>query len=173
MQIETERLLLRQFTADDLDELSALYADPVVMRYYPQIYNREETRQRLDWIVTSYSTTGFSLLATMNKTDGKFMGRCGITLQEIDGTQLPEIGYMLHNRYWGKGYATEAAQALRDYGFTELDFEEIYSLIRPINMPSQAVAVRNAMTIRRNVMHANLDHHLFSIKRSEWLSLKN
>ncbi|HEY9775886.1 MAG TPA: GNAT family N-acetyltransferase [Planktothrix sp.] len=172
MQIETERLLLRVFTSDDLDELAALYADPVVMRYYPQTYNREETQQRLESTINGYSKFGVGLLATIMRSTGEFIGRCGITYQNIEGTPLPEIGYMLHAHQWGKGYATEAATTLRNHGFTELGLDEIYSLIRPVNTPSQAVALRNGMTIRRNVQHANLDHHLFSIKRSEWLSLR-
>ena len=138
------------------------------MRYYPQTYNREETQERLRWILDNYPVNGFGLRATICKEDNKFIGRCGITLQIIEGEPLPEIGYMLHSAYWGKGLATEAAKALRDHGFNEFKFDELYSLIRPINTPSQAVALRNGMSIRRNVMHANLDHHLFSIKRTEW-----
>jgi ribosomal-protein-alanine N-acetyltransferase len=172
MQIETERLLLRRFNQDDLGDLASLYGDQVVMRYYPQTYNLEESRQRLNNIILSYETGACGLLATILKEDGKFVGRCGILQQPIDDTPLPEIGYMLHTAYCGRGLATEAARALRDYGFLELEYEAMYSLIRPINKPSQAVALRNGMRLSRDVMHAALEHHLFCITRDEWMQLK-
>jgi ribosomal-protein-alanine N-acetyltransferase len=172
MQIETDRLVLRQFNQDDLDDLAALYGDPVVMRYYPQTYNLEETRQRLTVIISSYETDDCGLLATILKEDGTFAGRCGILPQHIEDEPLPEIGYMLHSAYWGRGLATEAARALRDYGFREFGYEAMYSLIRPVNKPSQAVALRNGMKLSRDVMHAALEHHLFCITRAEWLELE-
>jgi [ribosomal protein S5]-alanine N-acetyltransferase len=172
-KLETERLLLRAITENDFDDLAALYADPVVMRYYPKTYSREETKVFFTRILNGYSAVGYHLLATIYKPEGRFIGRCGIVRQEIEGEHIPEIGYMLHKDYWGKGLATEAARKLRDFGFSAFGFEQIVSLVRPINTPSQAVAKRNGMHIARDVVYAGLEHHLFCIKRQEWLAMQH
>ena len=166
--METERLLMRAFEESDLDDLARLYADPVVMRYYPKTYSRDETQVMLARILNGYKTVGFHLLATISKDDGRFIGRCGIVLQEIEGEKIPEIGYMLHKDYWGRGLATEAARKLRDFGFANLEFDRMVSLIRPINQPSQAVALRNGMRVIRDVIYSEIEHHLFCITRQEW-----
>ena len=75
------------------------------------------------------------------------IGDCGITLQEVDGTQLLEIGYHLRRDLWGQGFATEAGRACRDYGFTQLSADLLISLVRPENLASCRVAERNGLTI--------------------------
>ncbi|HEY9717214.1 MAG TPA: GNAT family N-acetyltransferase [Trichormus sp.] len=172
-RLETERFLLRAFTEDDLDDLAALYGDPVVMRYYPKTYSREETQEFLARIINGYSQVGHHLLAMIYKPNGQFIGRCGIVRQNIEDESIPEIGYMLNKDYWGMGLATEAARKLRDFGFSAFQFERIVSLVRPINTPSQAVARRNGMKIIRDVTYASLDHHLFCITRQEWLAMQD
>ncbi|MGH9551709.1 MAG: GNAT family N-acetyltransferase [Terriglobales bacterium] len=172
MFIETERLILRPFTEEDLPSLAALYADPVVMRYYPQTYNVDETQERLNITLEAYKSVGYHLLATILKAENKFIGRCGIVRQTVESEQLPEIGYMLDKDYWGKGYATEAARALRDFGFTNFDFGALYSLIRPINTPSQAVAGRMGMTLAKVVSYGGYEHNLNCITRDRWKQLR-
>jgi ribosomal-protein-alanine N-acetyltransferase len=172
-RLETERFLLRAFTEDDLDDLATLYADPVVMRYYPKTYSREETQAFLARMINGYSQVGHHLLAMIYKPNGQFIGRCGIVRQNIEDESIPEIGYMLNKDYWGMGLATEAARKLRDYGFSAFQFERIVSLVRPTNTPSQAVARRNGMKIIRDVKYASLDHHLFCITRQEWLAMQD
>jgi ribosomal-protein-alanine N-acetyltransferase len=171
--LETDRLLLRLVTEDDLDDLAALYADPVVMRYFPKTYSRDETREFLERMINGYRLVGYHLLATIYKPNGRFIGRCGIIRQEIEGEQLSEVGYMLNKDYWGMGLATEAARKLRDFGFSTFQFDRMISLVRPINTPSQAVARRNGMEIIRDVKYAGLDHHLFCITRQEWLAMQD
>jgi len=172
-KLETERLLLRAMVDTDFDDLAALYADPVVMRYYPKTYTPDETKEFFTRILNGYQSVGYHLLATIYKPNGRFIGRCGIVRQEIEGEVIPEIGYMLNKDYWGMGLATEAARKLRDFGFSAFEFDRVVSLVRPINTPSQAVARRNGMQIARDVIYAGLEHHLFCITRQEWLAMQH
>ena len=102
------------------------------------------------------------------KASGEMIGDCGITVQEVDGEGLLEIGYHLRRDLWAQGFATEAARACRDYGFTRLQAPFLISLIRPENIASWRVAERNGMTIWKYTTHANLQHRVYRITRAEW-----
>lgn len=93
MKIETERLVLREMTPDDYDALYAVLADSDIMEHYP--YTFDETRVH-NWIARNmkrYEQDGFGLWAVVLKETGEMIGDCGITMQNIHGTMLPEIGY--------------------------------------------------------------------------------
>jgi len=104
------------------------------------------------------------------KTTGEMIGDCGITLQGVDGEMLPEIGYHLRRDMWGKGFATEAARACRDYGFQKLNVELLISLIRPENQPSCRVAKRNGMKVWKETVRVGLLHAVYRITREEWFA---
>ena len=119
-----------------------------------------------------YRRDGFGLWAVVEKETGVMVGQCGLSWQSLgDGRQVPEVGYLLERAAWHKGYATEAARACRDYAFEILGFEEVYSIIRDNNLPSQAVARRNGMTVRGSfVKHyygMDMPHLIFSVSRHE------
>ena len=103
------------------------------------------------------------------KETGAFIGDCGITMQDWNGREVPEIGYHLRRDKWHQGYAAEAARACRDYAFTVLGFPEVYSIIRDTNFPSQRVALRSGMAVRGSfVKHYRgiaMPHLVFSVKR--------
>lgn len=168
--LETERLVLRRLNFGDLDDLAALYADPDVMRYFPAVRTRDETEAKLRLMIEEYDVRpGAGLWATIFKADNAFIGRCGLLLQNIDGVQEWEVGYMLRAAYWGRGLATEAARAIRDHGFRALpEAPCLISLIRPENRQSERVAERNGMRPVREIVHANLVHRVWAITRHEW-----
>jgi ribosomal-protein-alanine N-acetyltransferase len=131
--IESDRIRFRKITDEDLDDLAALYADPDVMRYYPRTRTKEETRESIKTYQKKYEDEQVCLMAAIHKRENKFIGRCGIMLQEIEGEIFPEVGYMLDKFFWRGGLGTEAAIAFRDYGFRELDYPKIISIIHPLN----------------------------------------
>jgi len=136
------------------------------MRYYPAPYDEAGVA---DWIarnLSRYERDGHGLWAIDLKSTGEMIGDCGITLQEVDGQPLPEIGYHLRRDMWGQGYATEAARACRDYGFTQLNAEVLISLIRPENVPSRRVAERNGMTVWKEINRAGLKHLVYAVRRA-------
>ncbi|MFQ4143772.1 GNAT family N-acetyltransferase [Chlorogloeopsis sp. ULAP02] len=148
--IETPRLILQHLTLDDVDELARIYADPVVMKFYPSPYTYEQTQQQVERIINTYQQGGWSLWATIHKGDRKLIGRCGLISQLVDGQQEVEIGYLLAKEYWGQGLATEAAIACRNYGFEQLGFHRLISLIDPANIASQKVAMKNGMKYEKD-----------------------
>jgi [ribosomal protein S5]-alanine N-acetyltransferase len=105
----------------------------------------------------------FSLWATIHKSDDRLIGRCGLLAWDLEGRKETEVGYMIAREFWGRGLATEAARAIRDYGFERLGFERLISLIRPENERSQRVAIKNGMRHERDVMVGEIHARLFSI----------
>ncbi|MBW4664882.1 MAG: GNAT family N-acetyltransferase [Chroococcus sp. CMT-3BRIN-NPC107] len=148
---QTSRLILRQLTLDDLDDLAAIYADPVVMRFFGSTYTYESTKQWLEERVFKfYKQRGWGLWATIYKMNNKLIGRCGLTPQIVDGTEEIEIGYLLAKEYWGMGLATEAACFSRNYGFEKLGATRLISLIDPDNIGSQKVAKKVGLTYEKD-----------------------
>jgi RimJ/RimL family protein N-acetyltransferase len=169
--LETERLILREFVAEDADALARVLSDPEAMRYYPMSFDRKAVEE---WIARNQRrcvVDGHGLWAMDLKSSGEMIGDCGITLQEVDGESLPEIGYHLRRNMWGQGLAIEAAQACRDYGFERLRVESMISLIRPENMPSWRVAEKNGMKVWKETIRSGLRHVVYRIQRAEWEAL--
>jgi len=74
------------------------------------------------------------------RSERKLVGDCGLVIQEVDGIEELEVGYHFNRKYWGRGFATEAARACMDYAFERLGRRRVISMIRPDNAPSRRVA---------------------------------
>jgi RimJ/RimL family protein N-acetyltransferase len=163
--LETDRLILREFSPEDANALVRILSDPETMRYYPAPYDRTGVEQ---WIARNRErckNDGVGLWAMLLKSTGELIGDCGITKLEVEGEYLYEIGYHLRRDCWGQGMAAEAARACRDWGFQHLKTDRLISLIRPENGPSQRVAQRNGMTIWKEINWRGLQHCVYSIVR--------
>ena len=134
--IETERLLLREYTMDDFDALYEIMSDAETMQHYPAPFDEARTRRWIEWNLENYARYGFGLWAVVLKETGEFIGDCGITMQKIDGEDLPEIGYHIHKKYWKRGFAKEASQAVRDWAFGNTDYPALYSYYKYTNEAS-------------------------------------
>jgi ribosomal-protein-alanine N-acetyltransferase len=99
----------------------------------------------------SYRANGFGLWVAVLEDSGEFAGECGLTVQEVEGKNEVEIGYLFPRRFWGRGLATEAARAARDHGFHTLGYERLVSLIDPGNLASRRVAEKVGLTMEREV----------------------
>jgi ribosomal-protein-alanine N-acetyltransferase len=152
--LETNRLILRHLTLDDLDHLYALYQDPEIRKYFPEgTLTYAETKEELEWIIdVYYGKHGFGLWATIYKETGAFIGRCGLLPWTIDGQPEVEVAYLLDKAYWGQGLATEAAQAIVQYAFTQLGFTRLICLIDPDNQASLNVAAKIGMTFEKEIV---------------------
>ena len=169
--IETARLFLREFAPEDFVGLSRVLCDRETMRFYPMAFDEAAAKA---WIARNqqrYATQGHGLWAIDLKSTGEMIGDCGITLQDVDGDSLLEIGYHLRRDMWGQGFATEAARACRDYGFAKLHAEFLVSLVRPGNLASCRVAERNGMKVWKETTHAGFPHLVYRVRRSEWNSV--
>jgi ribosomal-protein-alanine N-acetyltransferase len=166
--IETERLILRPLTMDDLDDLFALYRDPEVRRYFPDgTQSYEQTKEELEWIIdVYYGKHGFGLWATIHKPSGAFIGRCGLLPWTIDGQDDVEVAYLLGQEYWGQGLATEAARAIVDYAFARLPVPRLICMTDPLNHASQNVARKVGMTlVNDNLVDKYGVSYLFALPR--------
>lgn len=169
MVLETERLILREYTWDDFDVLYTLLSDPVTMQHYPQPYNEAGTRRWIQWNLDNYQKYGFGLWAIILKQTGCFIGDCGITMQPIDGESLPEIGYHIHKDYWQKGYGKEAAAAVRDWAFTHRNFPRLYSYMKYTNIASYSTAASIGMQkIKEYPDPIDEILYVYSITREQW-----
>jgi [ribosomal protein S5]-alanine N-acetyltransferase len=150
--LETERLSLRPLTLDDLAALAALYGEPGLGYFPPDVPVLEATRQELEGIIgVHYARYGFGLWATLDRATGRLIGRCGLIPWTLEGEQEVEVAYHLDRRYRGRGLATEAAVAIRDYGFGRLELPRLVSLIDPDNPASSRVAEKIGMRLERTV----------------------
>jgi RimJ/RimL family protein N-acetyltransferase len=149
--LETNRLILRHLVPDDLDSLFALYRDPIVRRYFPEgTLTYEETKEELEWFLNGHPEhPQLGLWATIFKQTGKFIGRCGLLPWTIDGQSEVEVAYMVAKEYWGQGLGTEAAQAILNYGFEQLQLSRLICLIDRENQASIKVATNIGMTFEK------------------------
>ncbi len=144
--IETERLLLRPLRVSDVDAFVDLHADPRVSRFVGA-YSHQQALERLTAIERQWTERGHGLCAIELKSSGEFIGRSG--LQYWEQFDEVELGWTLRADRWGRGYATEAAQACLDWGFARLDADYFTALVRPGNEASVKVAERLGFTPRR------------------------
>ena len=138
--LETERLLLREMTEQDFDALYKVFSDSEIMCHYPYTFDEERVREWILRNMNRYKENGFGLWAVCLKDTGEVIGDCGLTLQNIEGTMLPEIGYHIRRDCQRKGYAKEAALAVRDWAFANTDHPALYSYCKYTNTGSIATA---------------------------------
>ncbi len=163
--LQTSRLLLREFTPQDVDALALVLSDPETMRYYPAPQGRAGVEHWIERNRQRYQDDGVGLWAVELKKTQELVGDCGITRQQVERERFYEIGYHLRRDHWHQGLATEAAIACRDWAFSHLKTDRLISLIRPENLPSRRVAERNGMTIWKEVNWQGSPHHIYSIEK--------
>ncbi len=167
---ETPRLILRTFDAEDNDAMCRVLCDPEVMRYSDGIKTPEDIKGWIEECIENYSRHGFGLWAVVLKDSGKVIGYCGLTrFPDIDGQPEIEIGFRLSHSSWSRGYATEAAAAVRDHAFDTLGLSRLVALVDPDNTASIRVAEKIGMTFEKDVMMEDYDHpdRLYVVKRKK------
>jgi RimJ/RimL family protein N-acetyltransferase len=170
--LTTERLQFRPILTEDFEAVHDALSDPEVMRFYPGgAFDAEETRAWLERTLARYDGGELGFRAVIHRKSGDYLGHIGLLPQEVEGSAYIEVGYWLRRRFWGRGFATEGARALRDVAFRRLDVPKVVSLIHPENVPSQAVALRNGMRREREVTWRGRAHFLYSIERGVWENL--
>jgi [ribosomal protein S5]-alanine N-acetyltransferase len=166
MLLETKRLFLREMTLCDVDDLLEVFSEPEVMQFYPQLFDRQMTQSWIELNIQRYARNGFGLWGLISKENDKLIGDCGLVVQQVDGIEMVEIGYHVRYDLWGRGLATEAAQACRDYGFYQLGFDTLISLINPSNTASRRVAEKNGMKLIKEIEWRNKSTCVYVVKRS-------
>ena len=156
-------------TEEDYAALRAVLADSDIMRYYPYAFDEARIRE---WIARNrerYRIFGFGLWAVCLKDTGETIGDCGLTMQTINGRIRPEIGYHIRRDQQRRGYAKEAAIAVRDWTFENTPFNEIYSYMKSANIPSRRTAA--SWGCRQAEEYEDGENEMtmvFAITREEW-----
>ncbi|TMW71216.1 GNAT family N-acetyltransferase [Alteribacter natronophilus] len=143
--LETERLYLRELRMEDAAELAGVLSDPESMQYYTEPFSQEKVVKWIEWNMGNYRKYRHGLWAVILKEEDVFLGDCGITMQTIENEEVPEIGFHIIKSYWNRGYATEAANACKEYAFDVLAYPEVFSYTTAANIPSQKVAEKIGM----------------------------
>ena len=165
----TQRLKLRHFNICDGRAMDGVFGDAEVMRYGPGVQRPEWVRAWLrDCLEDYYQKWGFGLWAIVEKSKQQVIGYCGITyFPDLDGRPETELGYRLASPFWGRGYGTEAAIAVRDYAFETLCLPRLVAIVDPANTASIRIVEKVGMCYEKNVMLAGYSHFdsLYAIAR--------
>jgi [ribosomal protein S5]-alanine N-acetyltransferase len=167
--LETERLILREFHIFDGPALNRVFGDPEVMRYGPGVQTESWVQGWLDSCREDYQKFGCGPWAVVERTSGSVIGYAGLFhFPDIDGQPEIEVGYRLAQLHWGRGYATEAVTAIREYAFHVLCLSRLIAIIDPQNIASIRVAEKAGMRCEKEVMLEGYTYpdHLYSIMNS-------
>ncbi len=166
--LTTGRLRFRPLEYSDAPLLRSFFENDEAVRY---LFIKDPLEVYLEaWLIRAqgrYRKRGDGLYALEDKETGAFIGQCGLIWQQVDGKEELEIGYHLMPGHWGKGYATEAAIACREFAFRKKLAPRLISLIHPDNVRSQAVARRNGMSLLKESTFNNIPVLVFGVYAPE------
>ncbi len=181
--LETDRLIIRNWTLSETDRKiwHELNSDEKIMHYFPFRRNRAQSDEILEKLLNIVQDTGYGWAVACLKKTSKPIGFTGLAFVNFDATFTPatEIGWRYLVRYWGNGYATEAAMALIDHGFNDMGLEKIVSFAVPQNRESTAVMKRLGMRPNPKMdfdhpaitdkKYAHLRRHVYyEISKTDW-----
>jgi ribosomal-protein-alanine N-acetyltransferase len=178
-QLHTARLILRSWKDEDRRPYAELAADPVVMQYLMPLATRETSDAWIDRQCARFAEHGVGYWAVELRETGQLVGAVGLSRVTYEAHFTPAVGagWRLARRYWGYGYASEAAEAAMTFGFADLRLDEIVAVTVPANIRSQQVMRRLGMTYSSadDFDHPRLPHPdplrrhvLFRMTRSVW-----
>jgi len=180
MRIETERLIIRPYKREDLNECFRLMQDDELFDYLDmEVMTFEEYQGLFSWLIDSYKKDfnddfKYSFNITLKET-GAHVGWCGIGVLDYDN-QYKEIYYLIGKEYWGNGYAKEASTALLEFGFNVIGLSEIVALCKQENKASKNVIENMGLSFKYIVEGLPQEHDYyngelyFSLTKREYLS---
>ncbi|MBA2493342.1 MAG: GNAT family N-acetyltransferase [Acidobacteria bacterium] len=164
--LETERLIMRPFIESDVDEIFAMRSDEDIMRFIREPQGRKESFDWIKLVSAHWNTDKLGFCAVIEKNANKFLGWCGIWRLKETGEM--EIGYAIDKAYWGKGFATEAAEKFMRYAFEQLNAEKLVAVARPENTASRRVMEKLGMKFVKTGTFYSQTLVQYSISKSEW-----
>ena len=166
--LETERLIIKNPTADDFAVIHELCTDKDVMQFIGDgsLSTPESTLSKLAKDIAHFSKHKFGLGLVYEKESGQFIGQAGLFhLEYNDNQPRIEIGYRLHKAYWNKGYATELTKKLVEWGFQNLPTDRLNAVVDPRNLKSQEVVKKAGLEFIEETRFYNKQINLYEVKR--------
>lgn len=168
--IQTERLTLRSYQKRDLPHYYEMMGDADITRYLMSgdPMNSHDAWRSVATMAGHWVLHGHGQWAIEERETGDFIGRCGII--EPEGWPDKEVGWVLHKRAWGKGYATEAAEAALSFAFKTMRLDRVISLIQPGNESSVAVAERIGETFDERIKLFGKEADVYVLTSKDYFS---
>ena len=162
--LETPRLILRTMLASDFEAMWAIFADPKVMAAFDSPpFTHAQMQGWLDRNIAHQQRHGYGLFSVILKSEGTLIGDCGLEHMQLDGKEHVELGYDFRSDYWNRGFASEAAGAVRDFACYELQLQGLISLIRVGNQASRRVSEKIGMSLVREMKSSDTTYWLYSM----------
>ncbi len=177
--LETDRLIIRPMNETDIDAVYEMRRDRDVMRFIREpVTNRAEAENWVNLISSRWADERIGFCSLIEKQTGKFAGWCG--LWQLKETDEIEVGYAIAREFWGKGYASESAEAFLEYGFKELNLEKIVAVARSENTASRRVMEKLGMEFDyigefygRDLVHYSITKNDYFRNRKAFASQSN
>jgi ribosomal-protein-alanine N-acetyltransferase len=173
--LHTGRLIGRRLRAADFDDLARMHQDPRVMATLAPagapnggLLSDDETRQYLRRNLEHWDRHGYGLWLFRDRADGRFVGRGGLKHTSVDGKDEVELAYAVMADYWGRGLATEMAEAILAVGFERLGLSEVACFTLTTNRASRRVMEKAGFRYERDFVHAGLPHVFYRLTAADW-----
>ncbi|WP_286237263.1 GNAT family N-acetyltransferase [Neptuniibacter halophilus] len=170
---ETERLVARQLSHQDVPVLTKMLSDPEVMKFSVRgVCNDDATRQFVDWCLECYASQGIGPWAICKKESGHLIGFCGVGPELVDDVEEINLGYRLARKFWHQGYATEAVKGVLQYAFDQKHCRSVIVIIEPEHTASVRVTEKVGFADYTHQAFHGRSVRAYRMTRNDW-SLHN
>lgn len=166
--LQSDRLFTRYLTSADTLAWTTFFEDKEAVEFLPNFGLDTENERAQHWInrtLNRYAEGTYGLQALFDKKTNEFIGQCGLLTQTVDDIKELEVGYHMFKKYWGQGYAPEAAKLFIDFAFKNNLADSIISIINTGNLKSQRVADKNGLIKDKQTRWNNLDVFIYRINK--------
>jgi RimJ/RimL family protein N-acetyltransferase len=164
----TKRLIAKRLRAEDYSYLCRMHQDSTVMATLAGVRSDDETQRFLDRELEHWERHGFGWWVFRDRVDGQFVGRGGLRNTNVGGNDEVELAYGLMSEFWGKGLATEMAEASLKVGFEQLGLADVVCFTMTTNRASQRVMEKVGFKYERDIIHADLPHVFYRLTADDW-----
>ena len=170
--IETNRLILRIMREEDFAGMFKVFTDEKVMKSFNLLsFSLQHMQNWMERNLVHQNKYGYGLYSVFLKFNQELIGDCGLEHGQFEGRKCVEIGYDFQSKYWNKGYATEAAKAIKDHAIKKLniDIRKICSFIRINNKASQRIAIKIGMQRVKEYETDGINYYLYAFSREYFI----
>ncbi|CEO33598.1 GNAT family acetyltransferase [[Clostridium] sordellii] len=167
--LETDRLILRQISENDFNDIANILQDIEIMYAWEKSFSDDEVLEWINKNIDRYKRDGYSYFLAINKINKEVVGVMGPLIENINGKEFIGVAYILNKESWGRGYATEGIKECIRYVFENTVAEKVIAQIRPENKSSIKVALRLGMELEGEFTKLyegkHMKHLIYSIKK--------